>query len=72
VGWAQDDVHVEGRAGGPLGPLLFCLVIHPVLTEVTKQVVAEFPGLTVQGVFKLVILYLDDGYVVSKHATASS
>jgi hypothetical protein len=48
--------------------LLFCLVIHPVLTEVGKQVVAEFPDLTVEGVFKLFIFYLDDGYVVAKHA----
>jgi hypothetical protein len=48
--------------------LLFCLVIHHVLTEVAKQVVAEFPDLTVEGVFKLFIFYLDDGYVISKHA----
>jgi hypothetical protein len=68
VGWAQDDIHVGGPAGGPLGPLLFCLAIHPVLTEVAKQVVAEFPDLTVEGVFKLVIFYQDDGYVVAKHA----
>jgi hypothetical protein len=54
--------------GNPLGPLLFCLVIHLVLTEVAKQVVAEFPDLNVEGVFTLFIFYLDDGYVVSKHA----
>jgi hypothetical protein len=34
VGWAQDHIRVGGPAGGPLGPLLFFLVIHPVLTEV--------------------------------------
>jgi hypothetical protein len=56
------------QQGEPLGPLLFCLVIHPVLTEVAKQVVAEFPDLTVEGVFKLFIFYLDDGYVIAKHA----
>jgi hypothetical protein len=55
------------QQGDPLGPLLFCLVIHPILTEVAKQVVAEFPDLTVEGVFKLFILYLDDRYVVAKH-----
>jgi hypothetical protein len=56
------------QKGDTLGPLLFCLVIHLVLTEVAKKVVAEFPDLTVQGVFKLCIFYLDDGYVISKHA----
>jgi hypothetical protein len=56
------------QQGDPLGPLVFCLVIHPVQTEVAKQVVAEFPDLTVEGVFKLSIFYLDDGYVVAKHA----
>jgi hypothetical protein len=56
------------RHGDPLGPLLFCLVIHPVLTEVAKQVVAEFPDLTMEGVFKPSILYLDDGYVIAKQA----
>jgi hypothetical protein len=55
------------QQGDPLGPLLFCLVIHRVLTEVAKQVVAEFPDLTVEGIFKLFIFYLDDGYVVAKH-----
>jgi hypothetical protein len=55
------------QQGDPLGPSLFCLVMHPVLTEVAKQVVAEFPDLTVEGVFKIFIVYLDDGYVVSKH-----
>jgi hypothetical protein len=55
------------QQGDLLGPLLFCLVIHLVLTEVAKQVVAEFPELTVEGVFKLFIFYLDDGYVVAKH-----
>jgi hypothetical protein len=50
------------QQGDPIGPLLFCLVIHPVLTEVAKQMVAEFPDLTVEGVFKLFIFYLDDGY----------
>jgi hypothetical protein len=59
---------LEVQQGGPLGPLLFCLVIHPVLTEVAKQVVADFPDLTVEGAFKLFIFYLDDGYVFSKHA----
>jgi hypothetical protein len=48
--------------------LLFCLVVHPALTEVAKQVVAEFPDLTLEGVFKLFNFYLDDGYVVAKHA----
>jgi hypothetical protein len=56
------------QQGYPLGPLLFFLVIHPVLTEVAKQVVADFPDLDVEGVFKLFIFYLDDGYVVAKHA----
>jgi Reverse transcriptase (RNA-dependent DNA polymerase) len=56
------------QQGDPLGPLLFFLVIHPVLTEVAKQVVTEFPDLTVEGVFKLLIIYLDHGYVVAKHA----
>jgi hypothetical protein len=54
--------------GDPLGPLLLCLVIHPVQTEVAKQVMPDFPDLTVEGVFKLFIFYLDDGYVVAKHA----
>jgi hypothetical protein len=56
------------QQGDPLGPLLFCLVIHPVLTEVAKQVPAEFPDLTVEDVFNLFIFYLDDGYVIAKHA----
>jgi hypothetical protein len=56
------------QRGYPLGPFLFCLVIHPVLTEVAKQVVAEFPDLTEEGVFRLFIFYLDDDYVVAKHA----
>jgi hypothetical protein len=30
------------QQGDPLGPLLFCLAIHRVLTEVANQVVAEF------------------------------
>jgi Reverse transcriptase (RNA-dependent DNA polymerase) len=47
------------QQGDPLGPLLFCLVIHPVLTEVAKHVVVEFPDLTVEGVFNLFIFYLD-------------
>jgi hypothetical protein len=47
--------------------LLFRLVIHPVLTEVANQVVAEFRFLTLEGVFKLFIFYLDDGYVIAKH-----
>jgi hypothetical protein len=58
----------EVQQGDPLGPLLFCLVIQPVLTEVAKQAVAEFPDLSVEGVFKLFIFYLDDGYVIAKHA----
>jgi hypothetical protein len=56
------------QRGDPLGPLLFCLVIQPVVTEVAKQVVAEFPDLIVEGVFKLFIFYLDDGYVIARHA----
>jgi hypothetical protein len=56
------------QQGDPLGPLLFCLVIHPVVTEVANQVVAEFPDLTAEGVINLFIFYLDDGYVVAKHA----
>jgi hypothetical protein len=56
------------QKGDTLGPLLFCLAIHLVLTEVAKQVVAEFPDLTVEGVFKLCFFYLDDGYVIAKHA----
>jgi hypothetical protein len=56
------------QQGDPLGPLLFYLVIHLVLTEAAKQVVAEFPDLTVEGIFKLFIFHLDDGYVVAKHA----
>jgi hypothetical protein len=56
------------QQGDPLGPLLFFLVIYPVLTEVAKQVVAEFPDLAVEGVFKLFIFYLDGGYVIAKHA----
>jgi hypothetical protein len=51
-----------------LGPLLLCLVIHLALNEVAKQVVAEFPDLTVEGIFKLFICYLDDGYVIAEHA----
>jgi hypothetical protein len=50
----------------PLGPLLFCLVTHPILTEVAKQVVAEFPELAVEGVYYPFIFYLDDGYVTAK------
>jgi hypothetical protein len=50
------------QQGDPLGPLLFCLVIHPVLTEVAKHVVAELPDLTVEGVFKVFIFYLEEGY----------
>jgi hypothetical protein len=53
--------------GDSLGRFLFCLVIHPLLTEVAKKVVAEFPDLTMEGVFKLFIFYLDDGYVVAKN-----
>jgi hypothetical protein len=48
--------------------LLFCLVIHPVLTQVAKQAVTEFPDLTVEGEFKIFIFYLDHGYVVAKKA----
>jgi hypothetical protein len=48
--------------------LPFGLVIQPVLTEVAKQMVAEFPDRTVEGVFELFTFYLDDGYVVSMHA----
>jgi hypothetical protein len=55
------------RRGDALGPLLFCLVIHPVLPVVARQVVAEFSDLT-EGVFKLFIFTLDDGYVIAKHA----
>jgi Reverse transcriptase (RNA-dependent DNA polymerase) len=55
------------QQGDHLGPLLFSLVIHPVLTEVAKKVVAEFPDLTVEGVFKHFMFYLDDGYVIAKH-----
>jgi hypothetical protein len=53
--------------GDSLGHFLFFLVIHPFLTEVAKKVVAEFPDLTMEGVFKLFIFYLDDGYVVAKN-----
>jgi hypothetical protein len=56
------------QQGEPLGPLRFGLVMHPVLAEVAKQVVAEFPDLTVEGVFELFTFYLDDGYVVAMHA----
>jgi hypothetical protein len=56
------------QQGDPLGPLLFCLFIHPVLTEGAKQVVADFPDLAVVGVFTLFIFYLDAGYVAAKHA----
>jgi hypothetical protein len=54
------------QQGDPLGSSLFCLAIHPVLTEIAKHVVAEFPDLT-EGVLKLFIFSLDDGYVVAKH-----
>jgi hypothetical protein len=57
---------VRVQQGDPLGLLLFCLVIHPVLTVVAKQVVADFPDLT-EGVFELFTFYLDDGYVVAMH-----
>jgi hypothetical protein len=56
------------QQGDPLGSLLFCLVIHPVVTDVANQVVTEFPDLTAEGVINLFIFYLDDGYVVAKHA----
>jgi hypothetical protein len=68
VGWAQDDVRVGVQQEDPLGLLLFCLVIDPVLTEVAKQVVTEFRDLTWEGVFKLFIFYLDDDYVTAKLA----
>jgi hypothetical protein len=50
------------QQGDPPGTLLFCLVIHPVLTEVAKHTVAELPDLTVEGVFKVFIFYLEEGY----------
>jgi Reverse transcriptase (RNA-dependent DNA polymerase) len=56
------------QQGDHLGPLLFSLFIHPVLTEVAKKVVAEFPDLTVEGIFKPFMFYLDNGYVIAKHA----
>jgi hypothetical protein len=46
--------------------LLLCLVVHHVLIEVAKQVVAEFPDLTVEGVFKLFLFYLDEGYIIMR------
>jgi hypothetical protein len=55
------------QQGDPIGPLLFCLVMHPVLTEVAKQMVVEFPDLTVEGVFKLFNFYLDDGYCYKQY-----
>jgi hypothetical protein len=44
--------------------LLFCLVNHPVLTEVGNQMVAGCRDLIVEGVFKLFIFYLEVATVV--------
>jgi hypothetical protein len=56
---------VGGPAGGPARTFALSFTV---LTEVAKQVEAEFPDLTLEGVFKLFIFYLGDGYVVAKHA----
>jgi hypothetical protein len=51
----------------PLGPLLFCLVIQLVRTAVTKQAVVELPNSTLEGVYRLFVFYMKNGFVVTKH-----
>lgn len=55
------------QQGDPIGPLLYCVVVHPILCAVARQIVAEFPDLDKADVFKLFVCYLDDGYIVACH-----
>jgi hypothetical protein len=64
VGWTQDDVRLGGSAGASARTINRLPRHSPCPDSGRKW---EFSDLTVEGVFKLFIFYLDDGYVVAKH-----
>ena len=52
------------QQGDPLGPLLFCLAMNPILRETKK--ISEIDPINRSN---LVLFYLDDGFIIGNHHT---